>query len=190
MAKYISIWQEELEAELVSPEVPPWTTPKPYFVARQRAASYIRQFTSREVQFNYDDEVDGEVLPDALLLGESNYLDANLSPESRALFSDLVRQLLYNFVEEFEKDHKYIQRGLALKYVSRLVRMSRLDEILDNDLQERIQNSLGNNNPWKLVDLSRLAGFGSREGGRYSNDFGWQIQRISEELRIFAKTMV
>jgi hypothetical protein len=189
--RYVSIWQEELEHELLIPDAP-WLAPKPYFVAKQRATSYYRQFTRREMWLSDDNEVVEwqEVKPDAFLLGESNFLDANLSPESRVLFNDLVRQLLFNFVKEFEEEHKAVQRGLALKFVSRLVRMSRLDEILDEDLKARIQESLGDANPLKFKDLATLAGFKSRDGGRYSNDIGWQFQRISEELRVFTKTMV
>lgn len=196
--KTVSIWQEEFENVREWPDVPEkqikslgrnW--PKtPLYVARQKANDYYRQFTQRETPFGDDDEVVGEALPDSILLGESNYLDANLSPESRALFNDLVRQLLFNFVKEFEEDQKDIRKGFASKYVSRLIRMSRLDEILDQDLQDKIQENLGDNNPWKIKDLAPLTGFWIREGGRTPMEFETHCHRVKSELRIFAKTMI
>ena len=183
MSRTVTIWQDEFENVKAWPDTP-------YYVAIQRANDYYNKFTAREMPFGEDDEVVGEVLPDAVILGESNYLDANLSPESRTMFNDLVRQLLFNFVEEFEKENTDIRKGFASKYVSRLIRMSRLDEILDQDLQDKIQEALGDNNPWRIGQLAPIAGFWIREGGRTPMEFEMHCHRVKDELRIFAKTMI
>ena len=186
----ITIWQTEIDAQLSIPGTP-------YYIAEQRATDYYRQFTKREntdlqdlSDVLYDAIIAKSGTPDVLILGESNFLDANLSPESRTLFNDLVRQLLFNFVKEFETDHKDIRPGFALKFVSRLIRMSRLDEILNNNLREKIQESLGDENPWKIYKLAEVVGFEVRDGSRTTLEFDCQYEKISKELRIFTKTMI
>ena len=183
MARTYSVFRAELEFHLAVGE--------PYYVAKQNAIDYYRQFTWREKTTILDLEdqdldryLEKRGTPDALVMGETNFLEANLSPESRTLFNDLARELFFRFVEESEKP------DFALKYVCRLFRMNNLEHILDEDLQVIVKENLGNNDPRRLYEFSMLTGFPLRNNHRLRLDFEIAYQSIETELKIFTKTMI
>jgi hypothetical protein len=183
MARY-TIFQAELESHLAVGE--------PYYVAKQNAIDYHRQFTRREETdiWWWEDQYRDLVIvkkgtpDDSLVMGESRILEANLSPESRTLFNDLARELFFRFVEESENPN------FARMYVCRLFRMLNFEHILDEDLQRIVQENLGKNDPRLLYEFSSLVGFPLRKKKRTSSDFEISFQRIETELKIFTKTML
>jgi len=183
MARLYSVFRAELEAHL--------SVGKPYYVAKQDAIDYYRQFTKREQTSIWDWEdqyVDRYIAqngtPDSLVMGESNYLEANLTPESRTLFNDLARELFFRFVRESNFP------DFAKKYVCWIFRKSNLEHILDDDLQVIVQEVMQGSNPSELFELSKFIGFPVNKGNRISFNFEWHLQKVETELKIFTKTML
>jgi len=193
----ISIFHEELKFHLALPGTP-------YFIARQRAIDYTRRYTRREIPIenliSLEDNAELTVLnsieisPDAFLLQEGNFVDANLTPESRALFNDLVRKLFTQFVklgDDFEDamfaDGTQLNERIATIYLARIIRIGNLEHILNLDLQRIVQSALGDRTPWTILDLSILCGYGIRKGSRLDNNFRKEIWRIQAGLREFLR---
>lgn len=195
--KQISIFREELEYHLAIPNTP-------YYIARQRAIDYTRRYTRREVPIDQllslEDDVDFsgprtlgavslEISPDAFLLQEGNYIDANLSPESRALFNDLIRKLLTEFVklgDDFENElfgSSQLNEKIATAYLARIIRVGNLEHILNDDLQQIVRTALGDRTPWTVLDLSIVCGFGIRKGSRLDNNFQKELNKVQAGLR-------
>ena len=177
----ISIFQAELDAHSEHGTVP-------YFIARQRAIDYHRRFTLREVH-GFDEET-GELregldpTPDVALLNESSFHDANLSPESRTLFNDLVRQLF----EKFCKAQK--EQKISTKFLAYLLRSNNLEHILDPDLQAMVQRSLRGASPMNLYEFAQSCEeeFGrptTRREGRMTTVFAFRLTRIRQNLKKF-----
>jgi hypothetical protein len=137
------------------------------------------------------------ISPDYLSVNESSFVDAKLSPESRVIFNDLVRQLLTHFVkleDDFvdkafhwgDRTYKLDER-IATLYLAMVIRVGNLEHILDDDLQRIVQAALGNNTPWTLSDLSVLCGYKLRDSHRLDNKFKKEISRIHHGLREFLR---
>jgi len=201
----ISIFQEELNFHRAIPGTP-------YFIARQRAIDYTRRYTRREIPIDTllsteNDDYSGqhttlnsvyfEIHPDAMLLQQSNFTDANISPESRALFNDLVRQLFTQFVklgDDFEDKlfvNSQLDERIATIYLARIIRVGNLEHILNDDLQQIVQRALGSGRtPWTVLDLSILCGYKIRKGSRLDNGFQREITKIQVGLREFLRGRV
>jgi hypothetical protein len=203
----ISIFQEELNFHRAIPGTP-------YFIARQRAIDYARRYTRREIPIdsllsleNDDDNfflghtlnsVYLEIHPDAVLLQQGNFIDANVSPESRALFNDLVRQLFTQFVklgDDFEDklfaNGSQLDERIATIYLARIIRIGNLEHILNDDLQQIVQTALGNGRtPWTVLDLSILCGYKIRKGSRLDNNFQRELKKVQSGLKEFLRGRV
>jgi hypothetical protein len=176
-----TIFQEELDAHSERGTVP-------YFIAYQRATDYYRRYTLREV-YGFDDET-GELrkglepTPDVQIMLESSFYDASLSPESRALFNDLVRLLF----EKFCKLQK--ERKISTKYLSYLIRSNNLEHILDLDLQDLVQCSLRGASPMTLYEFAQsceeeFQGPTTRNDSRITNKFACLVTKIRQNLQRF-----
>lgn len=202
--KEISIFQEELEYHLAIPGTP-------YYIARQRAIDYTRRYTRREVPIDkllsLEDDVEFsgqhilgaislEISPDACLLQEGNFVDANLSPESRALFNDLIRKLLTEFVklgDDFENElfgSSQLNEKIAIAYLARIIRIANLEHILNDDLQQIVHTALGGRTPWTILDLSIVCGYKIRAGSRLDNNFQKELNKVQAGLREYVQDKV
>jgi hypothetical protein len=190
--KTISVFMEEMK----------WhrATGASYFIARQRTIDYQRRYTDMESPIDYliRSERIGDPLaisPDCLLVNEGSFVDANLTPESRALFNDLVRQLLTEFVkrDDFE-DKAFVRDGLneriATLYLARILRIDNLEHILDDDLQQIVNTALGDTLPWTMADFASLCGYCPRKGSRINSVFEREISKIQFGLREFLRDRI
>jgi hypothetical protein len=181
----VSIFEEELRFHLAAPDTP-------YFIARQRAIDYTRRYTRRELPIDHlislEDGFESggvintillEISPDAFLLQEGNFIDANLSPESRALFNDLVRKL-FQFIESAGDR---LDGGIAIIFLARIIRVGNLEHILSEDLQAVVQGALGDRTPWTLLDLSILCGYHIRKRSTLDKKFQRELGKIQNQLR-------
>jgi len=167
----------------------------PLYQARQRAIDDYRKYGKRKVSAEFGESPEGEFegTPDAILLGEGNWLDANLSAESRLMFNQLFR-LMFEYAQEWDGQYPDNKRifseihGLAAKYMARIVRCGNLEHILDEDLQEMVAKELGDSIPWNKADLAEVCGYGLREGRKLSNEASWHITCWEEDLRSYARS--
>ena len=166
----------------------------PYYMAKQRAIDYYRRYTAREITVSCHDESEmateglkyEESTPDAIELSEGNFLDANLTPENRTIFNDLVRKLLCDFCNQGSKK---FDKDIALIFVAAQIRKGNLEHILDEDLQTLVAKILGDKSPETELEVSETCGFPRRSGSRASNDWTKQRAHIQDGLhRYLVKT--
>jgi len=181
-----SIFQTELEANLA--------LGMPFYVAKQRAIDYYRRYTRREIISDLTEgsaEGTMEVSPDAVMMGEGNFLDANVTAESRVMFNQLFR-LFLEYAEEWTSGHPdnkkvwYDTKRIAVKDVCRIARCGNLEHLLDEDLQEVVGRELGESVPWNDCDLAEICGYELRKGKRMDNVATWNLKCWRDDFRTYA----
>jgi hypothetical protein len=153
----------------------------PLYMARQRAIDYHRRYTARELVLNDGYLAEGaDVTPDAAVLGEGNWLDANLSSESRMSFNEQFGLMLEHAQE--------VDSGIGIKWLCRLARNGNLEHILDDELQAIVEKELGEAKIDFIADLAELCGYEIRKGRRVPAEFQFKLDEFLTGLREFAKT--
>src|SRR5436853_1654580 len=166
--------------------------------SKRKALEYNRRYTKREVAHLYNenkntdlspevflqdiflrDDIDNELFrPDGFLLCEGSWNYANISPEEMASFNQLF-SLLFDFCTQY-----MINTGdeIGIKYISYLVNVLNVGQLLDEPIREKIQSTLSlsdfDNNLRFKSDLANFCGFKTREGTKTARRFETRLNRF------------
>jgi len=161
----------------------------PFYQAKQRAVDSYRKFQAREKTdvWNKGELIDiFEPSPDAILMNEGNWLDANLPIDERMSVNEIVG-LMFEFAQDW-KEPGSSDRIVAMKWVCRIVRLANVEHILKAEIQAVVNAELGTADIDFKADIAELSGFASRENRRVPNEYEAKLREFLPALASYIRS--